>query len=68
MVSQWIRLFECNYFEITILMITLDSRVHSIIHIAVVCILMASSAEDRTLCMIFILSYILLAFLTQQDI
>ena len=27
MVSQWIRLIECNYFEITILMITLDSRV-----------------------------------------
>ena len=29
MVSQWIRLIECNYFEITILMITLDSRVIS---------------------------------------
>ena len=26
MVSQWIRLIECNYFEITMLMITLDSR------------------------------------------
>ena len=27
MVSQWIRLIECNYFEITMLMITLDSRI-----------------------------------------
>ena len=27
MVSQWIRLIECNYFEITMPMITLDSRV-----------------------------------------
>ena len=30
MVSQWIRLIECNYFEITIFMITLDSRVITI--------------------------------------
>ena len=27
MVSQWIRLIECNYIEITMPMITLDSRV-----------------------------------------
>ena len=27
MVSQWIRLIQCNYFEITMLMITLDSRI-----------------------------------------
>ena len=27
MVRQWIRLIECNYFEITMLMITLDSRI-----------------------------------------
>ena len=27
MVSQWIRLIGCNYFEITMPMITLDSRI-----------------------------------------
>ena len=27
MVSQWIRLIECNYFEITMPIITLDSRI-----------------------------------------